>query len=48
FITGLLGMNVAGIPFAHEQWAFWGVVGICTLLGVAVAAYFIGRHWFER
>jgi zinc transporter len=48
FITGLLGMNVAGIPFAHEQWAFWGVVGVCAVLGVAVAAYFIARHWFER
>ena len=37
FITGLLGMNVAGIPFAHEQWAFWGVVTVCGLLGLAVA-----------
>ncbi|MFN2259468.1 MAG: CorA family divalent cation transporter, partial [Parasphingopyxis sp.] len=26
FITGLLGMNVEGIPFAREAWAFWGVV----------------------
>lgn len=48
FITGLLGMNVAGIPFAHEQWAFWGVVAICFVIGVVVAAYFIMRHWFER
>ncbi|RYY27326.1 MAG: zinc transporter ZntB [Sphingomonadales bacterium] len=48
FITGLLGMNVAGIPFAHEQWAFWGVFWLCVVLGVAVGAYFIARHWFER
>lgn len=48
FITGLLGMNVAGIPFAHEQWAFGAVVAICVVLGVAVGAYFIARHWFER
>ncbi len=48
FITGLLGMNVAGIPFAHEEWAFWGVVGVCAALGVAVTAYFTARHWFER
>ncbi|RYD50444.1 MAG: zinc transporter ZntB, partial [Sphingomonadales bacterium] len=48
FITGLLGMNVAGIPFAHEQWAFWGVVGVCAIIGVCVAAYFIARHWIER
>ena len=48
FVTGLLGMNVAGIPFAHEPWAFWGVVAVCAALGLAVAAYFIARHWFER
>src|SRR3712207_660138 len=24
FITGLLGMNVQGIPYAEEPWAFWG------------------------
>ena len=48
FITGLLGMNVAGIPFAHEQWAFWGVFWLCVVIGLVVAAYFIARHWFER
>ena len=36
FVTGLLGMNVAGIPFAHQQWAFWGVVGFCVVLGLGV------------
>jgi len=48
FITGLLGMNVAGIPWAHEPWAFWGVVGLCAGMAVAITAYFVGRHWFER
>ena len=48
FLTGLLGMNVAGIPYAHEPWAFWGVVLVCVVLGLGVAAYFIRRHWFER
>lgn len=48
FITGLLGMNVAGIPFAHEPWAFWGVFGLCVAISVAVTAYFVGRRWFER
>jgi zinc transporter len=33
FITGLLGMNVEGIPYAKEPWAFWGVVGFCTAIG---------------
>lgn len=48
FITGLLGMNVAGIPFAHEPWAFWGVFWLCVVMAVVIAAYFIRRHWFER
>ena len=24
FITGLFGMNVEGIPYAHTAWSFWG------------------------
>lgn len=48
FITGLLGMNVAGIPFAHETWAFWGVFWLCVVLALAITAYFVLRHWFER
>lgn len=47
FLTGLLGMNVDGIPFAREPWAFWGVVGVCAGMAVAIAAYFIRRHWFR-
>jgi zinc transporter len=48
FITGLLGMNVAGIPFAEEPWAFWGVVGFCVVLGAMVLAWFMWRHWLRR
>jgi zinc transporter len=48
FITGLLGMNVEGIPYAHEPWAFWGVVAFCVLIGVVVLGWFAGRHWLRR
>lgn len=48
FISGLLGMNVEGIPFAHEPWAFWGVVGVCTAIAVAVTGYFLRAHWFRN
>ncbi|RYE01408.1 MAG: zinc transporter ZntB [Sphingomonadales bacterium] len=48
FVTGLLGMNVAGIPFAHEPWAFWGVFWLCVVIGLGVTGYFVMRHWFER
>lgn len=47
FLTGLLGMNVEGIPYAREPWAFWGVVGVCALLAGLIGAYFVRRHWFR-
>lgn len=47
FLTGLLGMNVDGIPYAHEPWAFWGVIAICVALSGGITAYFVRRHWFD-
>lgn len=47
FVTGLLGMNVDGIPFAHERWAFWGVVGFCGAIAVAVMGWFSFRQWLK-
>ncbi|MBY0520675.1 MAG: zinc transporter ZntB [Sphingomonas sp.] len=47
FLTGLLGMNVEGIPYAKEPWAFDGVVAICVAVGVGISLYFIRRHWFR-
>lgn len=37
FITGLLGMNVSGIPEAHDPWGFWVVFGV--LVAIAAAAW---------
>ena len=48
FITGLLGMNVEGIPFAHHPYAFWGVVVFCVLVGLVVLGWFGLRHWLRR
>jgi zinc transporter len=48
FITGLLGMNVEGIPYAHTHWAFWGVVVFCVLLGAVVLGWFARRHWLRH
>ena len=48
FITGLLGMNVEGIPYADTHWAFWGVVAFCAAVGAAVLAWFSYRHWLRR
>jgi zinc transporter len=48
FLTGLLGMNVDGIPYAKEPWAFWGVVAVCMIMSLGVIGYFVRRHWLER
>ena len=45
FLTGLLGMNVEGIPFAHKPWAFTAVVVTCLLMGAAITGYFVRKHW---
>lgn len=47
FLTGLLGMNVAGIPFAHEPWAFAAVVGTCVAIAAGIIGYFVRAHWFR-
>ena len=48
FITGVYGMNVEGIPYAHEPWAFAAIMGLCTVVGVGIVAYFVRRHWVGR
>jgi zinc transporter len=48
FITGLLGMNVEGIPYAHSPEAFWGVVALCVLLAVVVMVWFMRQKWLDR
>ncbi len=47
FLTGLLGMNVKGIPYAEQPWAFDGVVWVCVVIGFAISLYFIRRRWFR-
>jgi zinc transporter len=47
FLTGLLGMNVKGIPYADEPWAFDAVLWICVAIAVVVTGYFVRRHWFR-
>ena len=48
FITGLLGMNVEGIPYSQRPWAFWGVVVFCVAVGAIVFGWFARRHWLRR
>ncbi|TCD06394.1 zinc transporter ZntB [Erythrobacteraceae bacterium CFH 75059] len=43
FLTGLLGMNVEGIPAAEHPLAFWSVVGLCGV--VLIVQVMLFRRW---
>ena len=45
FLTGLLGINVGGMPGMDDPDAFWGVVGLCGLLFVALIVTFRRLRW---
>jgi zinc transporter len=47
FVTGLLGMNVEGIPYAKEPWAFWGVTGACLAIAIGVLGWFVRAQWIK-
>jgi zinc transporter len=45
FLTGLYGMNVEGLPYAHQPWAFDAIAGICVVTALAIMGYFSWQHW---
>jgi zinc transporter len=45
FLTGLMGMNVGGIPGAGSALGFLGVTAVLIGLGVGIAYYFRRRRW---
>lgn len=45
FVTGLLGMNVAGLPGTNTPWAFLVSLAIMAGLGVALVAFFKWKKW---
>jgi len=45
FLTGLLGINVGGIPGADISWAFWAVCGILAVLVVVEVWLFKRLKW---
>ena len=48
FVTGLLGMNVEGIPYASHPSAFWGIAGGCLFLALLVVGWFVRARWISR
>ncbi|MGC3873151.1 zinc transporter ZntB [Halomonas sp. GXIMD04776] len=46
FLTGLLGINVGGIPGAQSPYGFIVFIGITLVLGIAVMALLKRKHWW--
>jgi zinc transporter len=45
FLTGLMGMNVAGLPGMENPWAFWILVGLMLLSAGMILALFRIKNW---
>ena len=45
FLTGLFGINVAGMPGTGWTWAFWVITGVSAGFGIALYALFRWRRW---
>lgn len=45
FLTGLFGMNVAGLPGLENPWAFIIIVALMTLMAVLIMVIFRIRKW---
>jgi len=45
FLTGLLGINVGGMPGVNDGHAFWWVTGICLAIIAVLMAIFKRLKW---
>jgi zinc transporter len=45
FLTGLMGMNVAGLPGTVNDWSFWIIVLLMVVIAVGILAIFRNRKW---
>ena len=45
FFTGLMGINVGGMPGVEDADAFWIVVAICIGVIAVLAALFRWKRW---
>lgn len=46
FVTGLMGMNVGGLPGIDSPWGFVGSIAVMVATGVALLVYFRWKKWF--
>lgn len=45
FVTGLLGINVAGVPGSHDPFAFWVVCGVLIAIAIGAIVLIRWRKW---
>ena len=45
FLTGLLGINVGGMPGVDDGHAFWIVVGLCAAILIGQLVFFWKWKW---
>lgn len=45
FLTGLMGMNVAGLPGMQDPWSFWILVILMTVVAVIILTLFRIKKW---
>ena len=46
FVTGVLGMNMAGMPGAKDPWAFWEVCFLIVIIVLFEVWIFKKKKWF--
>ena len=46
FLTGLLGVNVGGVPAVRNPYAFWFVAAFCAMLALSMLLVFRRLKWF--
>lgn len=46
FLTGLMGINVGGMPGMDDDWAFWVFAVLCAGLVAVQIALFRKKNWF--
>ena len=46
FFTGLMGINVGGMPGVDSAWGFWVVSGFCTLVLIGLYTVFRRKGWW--
>ena len=46
FLSGMLGMNVAGLPGTEDSNAFWFVSGLCLVIAIGLMLWFKFKKWY--